>query len=144
MTIRAFPISAALPAISFRREMDRFFDDVLTPRASAWQPAAEAREDATGFTVALDVPGVSPDSLEVVAEDGVLTVRGSRAERELAEGEKALFREGARGGFSRQFRLPKSADLQAVSAQYAHGVLTVRVAKLTPAQPKRVPVEVQQ
>jgi HSP20 family protein len=77
------------------------------------------------------------------AEDGVLTVRGERVRLELAEGERLLIGETTQGQFVRQFRLPKSADLQAIQAAYDLGVLTVRVAKLAPAQPRRVPVSVQ-
>lgn len=142
MTIHTLPLSAAIPSISIRREMDRLFDDVFAPRGAAWNPAAEAREDATGFTVTLDIPGVAPDSLEVLAEEGVLLVKGARADRERAEGERTLFREGGRGTFARRFRLPKSADLQQVTANYTHGVLSVRIAKLAPAQPKKVQVSV--
>lgn len=142
MTIHTLPLSAALPTISIRREMDRLFDDVFAPRGAAWQPTAEAREDAAGFTVTLDVPGVAPETLEVLAEEGVLQVKGARADRALEEGERTLFRETGRGAFARRFRLPKTADLQQVTANYAHGVLSVRVAKLAPAQPKKVQVSV--
>jgi HSP20 family protein len=143
MTIHTLPISAAIPSISIRREMDRLFDDVFAPRGTTWNPAAEAREDATGYTVTLDIPGVSPETLEVLAEEGVLLVKGTRAERTPDEDERTLFREGARGTFARRFRLPKAADLEQVTATYAHGVLSVRIAKLAPAQPKKVQVSVQ-
>lgn len=142
MTIHTLPLTAAIPSISIRREMDRLFDDVFAPRSAAWHPTAEAREDATGFTVTLDVPGVAPETLEVLAEEGVLLVKGARAERTLDEGERTLFREGGRGTFARRFRLPKTADLQQVTASYAHGVLSVRIAKLAPTQPKKVQVSV--
>ena len=39
-------------------------------------------------------------------------------------------------------RLPKSADLGAIQASYANGVLTVRVAKVAPAQARKIVVEV--
>lgn len=143
MPIRTVPLTAT-PTLTLRRELDRLFDDVFIPRpATHWQPTADAREDGSGFTLMLDLPGVPADSVEVLAEDGVLTVKGTRAAAALGEGERALFAELPRGAFARRFRLPKSADLQAISAAYAHGVLTVRIAKIAPAQPRKVEVTVQ-
>ncbi|MBL0891351.1 MAG: Hsp20 family protein [Gemmatimonadaceae bacterium] len=144
MTYYRIPAVSPAPVTALRREMDRLFEEVFAGRpATSWQPAVQAREDEQGYTIALDVPGIPADRLEVLAEDGVLTVRGERVRLELAEGERLLIGETTQGQFVRQFRLPKSADLQAIQAAYDLGVLTVRVAKLAPAQPRRVPVSVQ-
>ncbi len=144
MTYYRIPAVSTTPVTAIRREMDRLFEEVFAGRPTAsWQPAVQAREDQQGFTIALDVPGIPADRLEVLAEDGVLTVRGERAGRDQAEGERVLISETTRGQFVRQFRLPKTADLQSIQADYELGVLTVRVAKLAPAQPRRVPVSVQ-
>lgn len=134
----------SFPAASLRSDMERVMDGLFTSNGTNHAINAEAREDATGFTLELEVPGINADALEVLAEDGVLTVRGSRPNRELAEGERVLFAERANGEISRKFRLPKTADLSAISASYANGVLTVRVAKIAPAQPRRVTVNVAQ
>jgi HSP20 family protein len=144
MTIHTIPLTTTtLPTLSLRRELDRLFDDVFVNRpAAAWTPAADAREDSTGFTITLDVPGLAPESVEVLAEDGTLTVKGARPAATLAEGERTLFAERSQGAFQRRFRLPKSADPQAIEATYAHGVLSLRIGKLAPAQPRRVPVTV--
>jgi HSP20 family protein len=143
MTLYTLPLTAVRTTSAVRRDLDRLFDDAFGTRApGAWQPSADAREDATGYTIAMDLPGVSPDSLEVLAEDGALTVRGTRPVRELAAAERMVFAERPRGAFVRRFRLPKAADLQSVSATFEHGVLQVRIAKVAPAQPRRVPVTV--
>ncbi len=107
-----------------------------------WAPRTEARETPTSWVFDLDLPGVAPESVSVLATEGILTVEGSRVARELAEGEKALFSERKTGGFRRRFRLPANADLQKVTASYALGVLTVSVAKPEPPQTRRVPVSV--
>lgn len=110
MTIHTIPLMpTASSTLSLRRELDRIFDDVFVNRpATAWQPTADAREDSTGFTLTLDVPGVSPDSVEVLAEDSTLTVKGTRPATTLAEGERTLFAERSQGAFLRRFRLPKA------------------------------------
>ncbi len=147
MTVYRFPVSsvlrAAFPANGLRADVERAMDDVLASRTAAPLPLADAREDAASFTIELDVPGVMPEHVEVLADDGVLTVRGARAPRELADDQRLVVAERTHGSFERRFRLPKSADQNAITASYAYGVLTVRIAKLVPAQPRRVTVSVE-
>lgn len=140
----AFPMAPAFSTVTLRRELDRFFDEAQPGRGqdSEWQPAVSIREDAGGYTVLVDLPGVDPSAVELVAEDGTLTVRGARAAHAPAEGERMVLSEQSQGRFARRFRLPKAADQQAVTASYALGVLTVRIAKVAPAQPRRVPITV--
>lgn len=139
-----FPIAPTFPAATFRRELDRMFEDAFSgrPADGQWQPQVTAREDGAGYTLDVDLPGVDPAQVEVLAEDSVLTVRGTRGRREPGEGETVLFAEQPHGMFVRRFRLPKHADLQTVNASYALGTLTVHIAKIVPAQPRRVPVTV--
>lgn len=149
MSVYRFPIPSLLHSTqstsALRADVQRLLNEAFTPIGnrpvnSDRVPSADAREDATGFTLDLDVPGVAPDALEVLAEDGVMTVRGTPTKRELAEGETLVVNERAHGVFTRQFRLPKNADASAISASYANGVLTVRVAKVAPTQPRRVTI----
>lgn len=141
-------LNSARASAGVRADVQRLMDDVFSPSTAgnstrAFRAAVDAREDATGFTLDLDVPGIAPDAIEVLAEDGVLTIRGTPTARALSEGESALFSERATTAFERKFRLPKTADTGAIAASYANGVLTVRVAKLAPLQPKRVTVNVE-
>lgn len=145
MPMYSVPLRTAFPTHGFRREMDRLLDEVVNARprsAAPWQPVTDATEDAGGYTLAIELPGVSPTDVEVLSEDGLLTVRGRRSAPELQPGQQAAFSERVHGEFARRFRLPKSADLHTVTATYSLGVLTVRVAKLSPAQPRRVPINV--
>jgi HSP20 family protein len=144
MSTYAMPFGQTIPMNGLRKEIDRLFDDVFVGGATAWKPTVEVRESSDGFTFEYDVPGVSPESLEVAMEEGMLVLRGERGNRELGEGERRLVAERFTGKFERRFRMPKSADANTVTANYAHGVLTVRVAKIAPAQPRRVPINVEQ
>jgi HSP20 family protein len=145
MTLYSFPMTAAAPA-GMRREMDRLVQEVFGAAgmngSATWTPATDGVEDSTGYTLELELPGIAPDAVELLAEEGVLIVRGEKAAAEMQDGQKRLFGERAHGAFERRFRLPKSADLSNVEARYALGVLTIRVAKVAPAQPRRVPIAV--
>lgn len=145
MPMYSVPLRTAFPANGFHREMERLFDDVVNARpqsTATWQPATDAREDAGGYLLSIELPGVLPSAVEVLSEDGLLTVRGTKSASEVQPGQQVAFTERAHGEFIRRFRLPKRADLHDVSASYALGVLTVRVAKHAPAQPRRVPISI--
>jgi HSP20 family protein len=92
----------------------------------------------------MEIPGIAPDSVELLAEDGTLIARGEKARPNFGEGTRMLFGERTHGSFERRFRLPKSADLANVEARYAHGVLSIRIAKHAPAQPRRVQISIDQ
>lgn len=146
MTTYSMPFTPVLPVNGLRKEIDRLFDDVFVNgragNGAGWKPAVEVRENREGFVFEYDVPGIAPESLEVLMEDGMLVVRGERTARELMEGERRLVSERFTGHFEHRFRMPKSADANSISATHAHGVLAVRVPKVAPAQPRRVPISV--
>jgi HSP20 family protein len=141
MTTVHVPLFPVLPSLNARVHVHRLLDELrTTPTPAHWEPAAEVREDATGYTLTLELPGVPPEGVELLADGGTLLVRGERGARPLATGERAVLQERQGGPFARRFRLPKQADLQDVTATAAHGLLTIRVAKVLPAQPRRIVV----
>jgi HSP20 family protein len=122
--------------------MDRAFGELFAPAAAttASVPLTDIVEEKTGWTLTLDLPGVQADAVDVTTEDRVLTVRFERPQPVLPEGAQRLTTERPTGRFERQFRLPRTADLEQVRATAEHGVLTLHIGKLSPAQPRRVPV----
>jgi HSP20 family protein len=152
MTVYPFPMTASVSPAGVRREMDRLVQEVFGNsnglQRAGWTPPTDAIEDSTGFTLEMEIPGIAPESVELLAEDGVLIARGEKSQGSLCqdapEGTRMLFAERAGGSFERRFRLPKSADLGSIEARYRHGVLTVRVAKHAPAQPRRVEIKIDQ
>jgi HSP20 family protein len=86
-----------------------------------------------------DLPGVDPGSIEVSVDRDVLTVSATRTE-EPAEGEKLITRERVTGTFTRRLHLGDSLDADKIEANYAHGVLTVRLPVLAAAQPRKIEI----
>ena len=132
------------PFFSLRRDIDRLFEDVLGRDAEgrAWAPAVDVRESEDALMLELELPGVSPENVEVTAENGVLTIRGEkRSERkEGDEKERWHMVERSYGSFRRAFQLPQGVDEDQIEASFEHGVLTVRVPKAALPQPRRIQV----
>lgn len=121
------------------REMDRFTEQLFGagPRR-AWMPIDAVRR-GDQVEVHFDLPGVSPDDIDVSVEDNVLTVRADRTWYP-AEGDEVLARERVHGTSTRQLLLGDSLDPDRLEASYEHGVLTVRVPVAERAKPRKVAV----
>jgi len=77
------------------------------------------------YVVRAEIPGIDPDKdLEVSVTAGYLTIRAARESR-VETAHRSEFRYGT---FSRTLELPSGADTGDVTAQYADGILTVKVA----------------
>jgi HSP20 family protein len=126
-----------------QKDIDRLFGAPLSTAtdSGAWLPPVDIHEDAQQFLLHVDVPGVDPKAVEISTEQGVLTIRGQRAESTQQEGTGYRRVERIKGEFLRRFSLPETADTQNIRAKAANGVLEVAIPKLAQLQPQRVTVE---
>ena len=77
------------------------------------------------YVVRAELAGIDPEKeLEVMAGDGYLTIRAVRS----GQVEGKHHSEFRYGSFSRTIELPAGADADDVTAEYAGGILTVKVA----------------
>ena len=121
------------------RDLDRLTQQVF---GTAARPAAmpmDAWQEDGEFVVAFDLPGVNVDSVDLDIERNVLTVRAER--RDPAQPNVELIAsERPRGVFSRQLILGDTLDTEKVRAQYADGVLTLRIPVLERAKPRKIEI----
>jgi HSP20 family protein len=80
-------------------------------------------EDPPALHVVVELPGVDPSELQVVAADRVLVVAGVR-QRQPLEGRYQQM-EIEYGPFQRRIPLDEPVDTNAATARYEHGLLTV-------------------
>lgn len=108
--------------------------------ACAWAPRVDLKQTDEAFFITVDLPGVATDAINLQVDKGVLTIEGSRAEAELAEGETRVRQERHHGNFKRNFNLPDNANVEDITASSKHGVLEVRIGKQAQAQPRRIDI----
>lgn len=103
-------------------------------RIAEWvAPPSEASSVDDGYRIAVELPGVAEDDIEVTAHDGVVTLRGEKRTAREEKGETWYFSERQYGAFSRSFRLPPDGDTERISADLKDGILTVHVPRKAPA-----------
>ncbi|GAA4003400.1 Hsp20/alpha crystallin family protein [Allokutzneria multivorans] len=123
------------------REFDRLAQQVITGTWS--RPATmpmDAYREGEEFVVAFDLPGVSPEAIELSVERNVLTVKAER--RPATGGDKVEMQVAERplGVFSRQLFLGDALDADRIDASYDAGVLTLRIPVAEKAKPRRIEV----
>src|SRR5215217_627675 len=114
----------------FSRDVDRLFDAFF----------GADREQGRRWVPKADLPGLSEEDVSVEVQDGTLTISGERnAEHESHE--RGWYRiERSFGSFNRSLTLPDGVDAEAISAQFIHGVLEVRIPKPEERKPRRVTI----
>src|SRR5215217_8124324 len=82
-----------------------------------------------------DLPGVTPDSIDVTVERNVLTVRAERS-WSPTEGDEILAQERPQGSVTRQVMLGEALDADRLEANYDAGVLTLTIPVAEQAKPR--------
>lgn len=105
-----------------------------------FRPTTDIFEKGDVVTVVIDMPGVTPDSVDVSVENRSLTVRGM-IDAPAPEGYRRIYAEYAPGTFERAFSLPDVIDAGAIDATHRDGVLTLTLKKSEAAKPKQIKVK---
>src|SRR5207248_10504762 len=106
------------------RELDRLTQQVLGTTARPAAMPMDAYRHGDSFYIHLDLPGVKPESIDLTAEQNVLTVRAERAPGK-ADGAEMISAERPYGTFTRQVSLGKTLDDHKNTANYASRLLTL-------------------
>ncbi len=104
-------------------------------------PPVDVIEDGAGIILYADLPGVPREKLSLHVEADTLTIEGEVA-LEMPEGMESTHAEVSLPRYRRVFTLSKELDTEKVAAEFAHGVLKLRIPKAEHAQPRRIEVRV--
>ena len=126
------------------RELDRLTQQFFGgSQTGTWsRPTSmplDAYRNGDEFVVAFDLPGVSPDAIDIDVERNVLTVKAERRPNR-ADGVEMQASERPLGVFSRQLFLGDSLDVDRIKADYDAGVLTLRIPVAEKAKPRKIAI----
>lgn len=139
------------PFTSFRRQIDRLFDDFFVPletrsftppsAAGAW-PSLDVHETEQAYKVTAELPGLEQKDVEVSLRDNMLTISGEKREERKEEDGGRTYAERTFGRFQRTIPLDAEVDADKVNASFKNGVLTVEAPKNPAARDKTRRIEV--
>lgn len=119
------------------RDLDRLTEAMRTGLNRPTALPMDAYRDDGSFVVEMEIPGVDASTIDLTVEQNVLTVH---AERKPSFGSERVVAERTYGTFSRQLFLGDTLDTERLTADYADGVLTIRIPVAEQAKPRRIEV----
>jgi HSP20 family protein len=150
------------PFETLRREIDRLFEDFdggfwrapfrrsafdVEPfwrRELTWAttPAMDVAETDKAYEITAELPGMSESDVEVVAANGVLTIKGEKKEEKEEKKKDYYLSERRYGAFERRLQIPEEVDADKIEAAFKKGVLSVTLPKKPEAQKPAKKIEV--
>lgn len=129
--------------------MNRLFEDATQRRGQTgenndeferadWTPTADIYETDSGYSIAIDLPGIKRDAIEIDIDENRLMVKGTR----LVDESRARRSERPRGKFLRSFTVPASVDQGKIGAEYKDGVLQIRLPKRAEQKAQKIEVKI--
>ena len=130
--------------------MNRLFEDATQRRSQAetssgdeferadWTPASDIYETDSGYVIAMDLPGIDREALEIDIDDNRLTIKGTRSISELKQHRS----ERPRGRFLRTFSVPGAVDQGKIKAEFKDGVLLITLPKRSEQKIKKIDIKI--
>ena len=100
-------------------------------------PPADVWETEEALAVAMEVPGVAREAVQIELKDDVLRVE-ARVDASKYEGLEPVYTEYGVGHWARAFALPDKVDRERIEARLEDGVLTLTLPKAAEARPRRI------
>ncbi|MFF4948838.1 Hsp20/alpha crystallin family protein [Streptomyces chattanoogensis] len=125
------------------RELDRLTQQLLGASGTWSRPAAmpmDAYREGDVYVIALDIPGVDADAIDIDVERNMLTVKAERRPTAKDENVQMELSERPLGVFSRQLMLADTLDKERIEADYDAGVLTLRIPIAERAKPRKITI----
>ncbi len=105
-------------------------------------PVVDVREEADGYVLTAELPGVDEGAVNVTVEDRTLILDAANDLTE-PEGFKVLRREIPPLTYHAVFELPDRVDSAAIRSTLRNGLLTVTLPKREEVKPRRIAVAVE-
>ena len=122
------------------RDLDRLASSLFETRRGPRRMPMDLYRDGDHYVLTADMPGIDPGSVDIDVDGQLLTIRAERF-ASANENAKWLVHERPYGAYMRQFTLGDGVDVEGITANYEHGVLSVIVPMAERAKPRKIQVE---
>ena len=112
-------------------------DRERTPNRAVFVPPSDIYETKDSIVVLAEMPGVTPDGVDITLERRVLTIRGRSAAGDHA-GYQRVYNEYADGDYERVFTLSENIDRDRIEASLKDGVLHLVLPKAETAKARKI------
>ena len=149
------------PFEALHREIDRLFDNFdggfwrfpfgrsaselepLWRRELTWEtsPAMDVAETDKAYEITAELPGMRESDVEVVAANGMLTIKGEKKEEKEEKKKDYYLSERRYGSFQRRMPIPEEVEADKIEATFKNGVLTVTLPKTAQKPEKKVEIK---
>ncbi len=119
------------------------YEGGVVSRQTSWVPSIEGYEKEGQYFVRLDLPGVDPKDVEVLAENDSLIIKGERKKAQEVEEKGYHYRETSYGRFERRLALPKGIETNKIAARYDKGILEISIPLPPRLVAKKVPIQIE-
>jgi HSP20 family protein len=129
------------PADQMRRaqaDLNRLFGLRLYPTGEF--PSLNLWTSPDGAIVAVEVPGVASDDLDITIHRDTVTVRGNRPAEPVDDSTAVLRQERMHGPFARTIVLPFQIDADKATAKFERGVVTLTLPRPEDDKPHHIKV----
>jgi HSP20 family protein len=131
--------------------INKLFDDSFPHQAhdddsghvGAWTPSVDMYETDCGVVIAVDLPGVNKEAVEVEIKDNLMTISGQRTTDPLCQATNYYRRERVCGKFQRTFSLHAMIAPEQIKARFKNGVLLVEIPRPENNQTRSVSVDIE-
>jgi HSP20 family protein len=110
--------------------------------ADWFAPRSEAAVTGDAYEITMELAGVGKEDVEITVQGNMLMVAGEKRVEHVETTKSFLFTEREYGAFERAFRIPPDVDQDAIDADFANGVLRLKLPKVKPAESPAKKVEI--
>jgi len=101
-------------------------------------PACAICDEQGTVTVTLEMPGVRKEGLDVKMEGNSLSITGMREPPEFKG--RYILRERRLDSYRKEFTMDDTIDREKVSAEFANGILTLKLKIKEAAKPRKIEI----
>jgi HSP20 family protein len=122
-----------------QEEMGRLLGGLrLAPQAEF--PPVNVWAGTDGAIITAEIPGVSPEQLDITVHGNTVTLRGKRDAETIGDTSNTIRQERALGDFTRTVVLPFRVDPDNVAARFERGIVFIELPRPAADKPRHIKV----